>query len=111
MEVDRRPIRREVLAALSQLPQVARETRAVANAIRRDARRLAPKRTGTLRRNIQVERIYDRRTRRVSYAVGWGRRAFYGWMVENGTEHSRAQPHLVPAAIKHGAITPRGGEL
>lgn len=111
MEVDNRPIRRGVLAALSQLPEVSKQTRRVANAIRRDARSLAPKRTGNLRRHIRVERRYDRATGVVTYAVGWDREAFYGWMVENGTEHSRPRPHLVPAAIMNGAIAPRPGEL
>jgi HK97 gp10 family phage protein len=111
VRVDNKPIRPEVLAALSQLPEVSKQTRQVANAIRRDARALAPKRTGNLRRHIQVERRYDRATRTVSYGVGWDREAFYGWMVENGTEHSRPRPHLVPAAIANGAVAPRPGEL
>jgi HK97 gp10 family phage protein len=111
MRVDNKPIRPEVLAALSQLPEVSRRTREVANAIRRDARALAPRRTGNLRRHIRVERRYNRATREVTYAVGWDRQAWYGWMVEAGTEHSRPRPHLVPAAIANGAIAPRPGEL
>lgn len=111
MDVDNKPIRPEILAALSQLPEVTKQTRAVANAIRRDARALAPKRTGNLRRHIRVERRYNRATREVSYVVGWDRKAFYGWMVERGTEHSRAHPHLIPAAIMHGAVAARPGEL
>lgn len=108
MLFDRKPLRPEVLAALSQVPEVAKQVRQVANAIRRDARRLAPKETGTLRRNIQVERVYDKQTRTVTFLVGWGGRAWYGWMVESGTEDTPPRPHLVPAAVKHGAEAPRG---
>jgi HK97 gp10 family phage protein len=111
VDVDNKPIRPEVLAALSQLPEVTKQTRAVANAIRRDARRLAPKRTGNLRRHIRVERRYDPATRTVAYGVGWDAQAWYGWIVESGSEHSRPRPHLVPAAIMHGATAARPGEL
>ncbi|MFI5833216.1 HK97 gp10 family phage protein [Micromonospora sp. NPDC051300] len=112
MEVDRRRIRPEVLAALSQVPEVQKQVRHVANAIRRDAGRLAPKRSkkGTLRRNIEVERVYDPVTRRVSYLVGWGQKAWYGWLVEAGTEDALPRPHLVPAAIAHGAVAMRGDQ-
>ncbi|BEL07821.1 hypothetical protein Q0Z83_060120 [Actinoplanes sichuanensis] len=103
MRLDPRPIRREVLAALSQMPEVTKQTRAVANAIRRDARRLAPKRKGTLRRSIAVERVFDPRTRAVHFIVGWAPQGWYGWMVETGTEDTTPKPHLVPAAIKNGA--------
>ncbi|MFF3867349.1 HK97-gp10 family putative phage morphogenesis protein [Micromonospora sp. NPDC001898] len=106
---DRKPLRPEVLAALSQVPEVAKATRQVANAIRRDARRLARKQTGNLRKNLQVERVYDPQTRRVKFIVGWGPAAWYGWMVEAGTEDTPPAPHLVPAAIKNGAVTPPPG--
>lgn len=109
MDIDNKPIRPEVLAALSQRPEVARQQREVANAIRRDARQLAPRRTGRLRREIQVERVFDPETRSVSYIVGWGPGAWYGWLVEEGTEHSAPKPHLVPAAIMNGAVAPRLG--
>ncbi|WP_327029706.1 HK97 gp10 family phage protein [Micromonospora sp. NBC_01740] len=110
MESDRKPLRPAVLAALSQVPEVAKQVRQVANAIRRDARRLAPKETGTLRRNIQVERVYDQESRSVKFLVGWGGKGWYGWMVEAGTEDTPARPHLVPAAIKNGAVAPEGGD-
>ncbi|MFI5839459.1 HK97-gp10 family putative phage morphogenesis protein [Catenuloplanes sp. NPDC051500] len=103
MRTDNKPIRPEVLAAFSQVPEVAKAVRQVANAIRRDARRLAKKRTGNLRRNIAVERIYDRENGFVFFIVGWSPRAWYGWMVEAGTENEPPQPHLVPAAVKNGA--------
>lgn len=110
MDVDNKPLRPEVLAALSQVPEVAKQVRTVANAIRRDARRLARKQTGTLRRNIQVERVYDPDTGFVKFYVGWGPAAWYGWMVETGTEDTPPAPHLVPAAIKNGAVAPEGGD-
>ncbi|WP_326564559.1 HK97-gp10 family putative phage morphogenesis protein [Micromonospora peucetia] len=110
MDVDnRRPLSPRMLAALSQVPEVAKQVRQVANAIRRDARRLAPKETGNLRRNIQVERVYDRQSGLVEFYVGWGGKAWYGWMVEAGGEDHQPQPHLVPAAIKNGAVAPEGG--
>lgn len=104
MLFDPRPIRPEVLAALSQVPEVAKQVRQVANDIRRDARRLAVRRTGILARNIQVERVYENRS--VSFVVGWGPKAWYGWLVESGTEDVPPRPHLVPAAIKNGAVAP-----
>lgn len=110
MELDNRPLPKEVLAAISRTPEIAAQVRAVANAIRRDARNLAPKRTGRLRRGIAVERVYDRRTRSVSYIVGWSKSAFYGRFVEFGTEKMSPRPHLTPAAIANGAGPPSGGD-
>lgn len=97
-------VRPEALAALTQVPEVAAQTREVANAIRRDARRLAPRRTGELRRSIRVRRVYDRESRRVSYRVVVG--AFYGRFVELGTPHAPARPFLRPAADMHGGVAP-----
>ena len=108
MDLDNKRIRPEVLAALSQVPEVSKQVRQVANAIRRDARQLAPRRTGTLKRNIAVERVFDEKTRSVSFIVGWAPKAFYGWLVEAGSEDTVPHPHLVPAAIKNGAVAPRG---
>lgn len=96
-------IRPEVLSAFSQVPEVAKAVRQTANAIRRDARRLAPKESGRLRKGISVERVYDREQRIVYFLVGWSRKAFYGLMVEEGTEDTPPRPHLVPAAIRNGA--------
>lgn len=104
MRTDNKPIRPEVLAAFSQVPEVAKAVRQAANAIRRDARRLAPKRTGNLRKNLAVERVYNRETRLVYFRVGWSPAAWYGWLVESGTEDVAPAPHLVPAAIKNGAV-------
>lgn len=109
MEFDNRPLRKELLAALSQVPEVARQTKDLANAIRRDARALARRKTGNLARNIQVERVYDRETGSVSYIVGWGPKAWYGWIVEAGTQDTAPAPHLVPAAVKNGAVSALDG--
>ena len=109
MEFDRKPLRPQVLAALSQVPDVVERERETAKAIQRRARSLAKRRTGTLRRNIQVERVYDPQTGFVKFLVGWGPEAWYGWMVEAGTEDVPPAPHLVPAAVAEGAVAPRGG--
>lgn len=82
------------------------EARKCATAIRKDARTLAPKNTGNLSRHIEVEEITDLETGVEGYAVGWGDKAWYGMMVELGTEDTAPAPHLVPAGIKNGAIDP-----
>lgn len=93
--------RPEVLAAISQAPSVKKQVRAVAAEIRKEARRLAPKDSGSLRRGIAVENVYNPKTRMVEFHVGWSkRRAWYGGLVELGTEHVPARPHLRPAADK-----------
>lgn len=91
-------IRPGVLAAISQAPSVKKQVRAVAVAIKKEARRRAPKESKNLSRNIDIENVYDQKTRMVEYHVGWSKRAWYGAMVELGTEDTAAQPHLRPAA-------------
>jgi HK97 gp10 family phage protein len=108
MELDKGRSDPRVLRDLANSPQVQDVCRKVAKAIQRDARRLAPKDTGRLRRGIVVEEITDLDTGIEGFAVGWNDSAFYGWMVETGTEDEPARPHLIPAAIKHGA-TGAGG--
>lgn len=103
MRVENRSSDSRALRELANSPQAQDEAREQALAIRRDARRFAPKRTGRLSRNIVIEEITNLKTGVEGYAVGWNDKAFYGWMVEAGTEHSKPQPHLVPAAIKNGA--------
>lgn len=90
--------RPEVLAAVSQAPSVKKQVRAVAVEIKKGARRRAKKVTGNLRRNIDVENVYDPKTRMVEYHVGWKKAAWYGPLVELGTEDTPAAPHLRPAA-------------
>ena len=93
------PLRPEVIAAVTQAPSVKRQVRLVANEIRKIARQKAPKETGALRRGIQVENVYDRQTGLVEYHVGWNKyTAWYGALVELGTEDTPARPHLRPAA-------------
>lgn len=91
--------RPEVLAAVTQAPSVKKQIRQVANEIRKEARRRAPRTTGALRRGIQVENVYDKQTGLVEYHVGWSKKtAWYGLLVELGTEDTPAKPHLRPAA-------------
>lgn len=103
MRVDSRPSDPRALREIANSPEVQQEALDLAKAIQRDARRLAPRNTGRLRRGIVVEDITDLETGIEGYAVGWNDKAFYGWMVEAGTEHAAARPHLIPAAIKNGA--------
>jgi HK97 gp10 family phage protein len=105
-------INRDVLlAAVSQDRNAKKQMRAVAAKVRDDARRLAPVNTGNLRRSIKVFNHYDPETKTVVYRVGWDRSvAFYGWMVEAGTEDTRAQPHLRPAAVRNGGVPPQAGD-
>lgn len=100
-----------ILAAVSQQPKAKKQVRALANKVRDDARRLAPVNTGALRRSIKVWNVYDPATKTVTYRIGWDRRiAFYGAMVEFGTEATPARPHLRPAADMNGGVQPKGGE-
>jgi len=93
--------RPEVLAAISQAPSVKKQVRQVANEIRKEARRRATKQTGALRRGIQTENVYDSKTGLVEYHVGWSKKtAWYGLLVELGTEDTPARPHLRPAGDK-----------
>lgn len=103
MELDRRPIDARALRELANSSLVQDELLKVAKAIQRDARRLAPKESGRLRRNIKIEEITDLGTGHEGYAVGWDDGGFYGQLVEEGTEDTPPRPHLVPAAIKNGA--------
>lgn len=110
MRILRSKIRPEALAALSQVPEVKKQVRLVAASIRDDARRLAPVDSGALRRGIVVVNNYDRERRLVTYRVGWRMKdAFYGGLVEFGTEDTPARPHLRPAARRAGGRPPRRG--
>lgn len=103
MKVSHEPTDPRALHDIANSDEVQRELLKLARDIQRDARRLAPKNTGRLRRGIAVEEITDLATGIEGYAVGWNNRAFYGMLVEFGTEHEPPRPHLIPAAIKHGA--------
>lgn len=109
MRVDNRPSDPRALRDIANSPEVQAVARDLAEAIKKDARRLAPKRSGNLRRHIVVEEITDLDTGIEGFAVGWDDKGFYGWLVENGTERSAARPHLIPAAIKNG-VTGRGDD-
>lgn len=97
------------LRDIANSPEVQAVARDLAEKIKKDARRLAPKRSGNLRRHIVVEEITDLDTGIEGFAVGWDDKGWYGQLVEFGTEHSGARPHLIPAAIKNG-VTGHGGD-
>jgi HK97 gp10 family phage protein len=108
MKMDKRPTSKQSLRELANSEQVQDVCRKLAKDIRDDARRLAPIRTGNLRRHVVVEEITDLETGFEGFAVGWDDHGWYGWLVENGTERTSPRPHLVPAAIKNGVLRPGG---
>lgn len=108
MRIDNRPSDPRALRDLANSAGPQDEARRVAKAVQRDARRGAPKRSGNLARHIAVEEITDLDTGIEGFAVGWGDKGWYGWIVENGREGVAPRPHLVPAAIKNGVIAPGG---
>lgn len=108
MRTDSKPTDPRALRDIANSPEVQDETRELAKDIQRDARRLAPKKTGNLRRNIKVESFTDARTGIDSFAVGWTDDAFYGPFLEEGGEGRAPRPHLAPAAIRNGARGPGG---
>jgi HK97 gp10 family phage protein len=109
VKLDKRPSDPKALRDIANSPEVQAVARDLAEAVKKDARRLAPKRTGNLRRHIVVEEITDLETGVEGFAVGWDDKGWYGWLVETGTEDTAPKPHLVPAAIKNG-ITVRGDD-
>jgi HK97 gp10 family phage protein len=102
VQLDNRPSDPRALRDLANSAPVQDVCRQVAVDVRNDARRLAPQRTGNLRRHIVIEEYTDLDTGVEGYAVGWNDKGWYGWMVEAGTEDTAPQPHLVPAAIRNG---------
>jgi HK97 gp10 family phage protein len=109
VKVSHEPTDPRALREIANSDEVQSECHGLAKDIQRDARGLAPKETGNLARHIEVEEITDLDTGIEGYAVGWGDKAWYGQMVEDGTEHTTPRPHLVPAAIRNGANA-GGGE-
>jgi HK97 gp10 family phage protein len=107
MKLDKRPSDPRALREICNSDEVQHVCRQLAKDIQRDARRLAPKESGRLRRGIVVEEITDLTTGHEGFAIGWNDNAFYGMLVEFGTEENPPRPHLIPAAIKNGA-TVRG---
>lgn len=108
--MDNRSTDPRVLREFANSDEMQDLARRFAKDIQRDARRFAPVRTGRLRRGIVIEEVTDLRTGIEGFAVGWNDKAFYGWMVEDGTENERPRPHLVPAALKNGATGAGGPE-
>lgn len=104
-------------AALSRDRNITDAMQRTANAVRDEARERAPVLTGTLRKSITTDRVYDPQTRQVVYRVGWAKATgWYGPLVELGTEDTPARPHLRPAAemfrnSSFTSTTKRRGEL
>lgn len=93
-----------LLEALKRRVEVQRQCRHVAHKIRDEAARLAPRRTGRTRRSLAVESVPGTG----EYRVGWRRNvAFWGGLVERGTNDTAAHPHLVPAARRVGGTAAR----
>jgi HK97 gp10 family phage protein len=76
------------------LPKASQEG---AKVLRREARRRAPRREGTLRRGLSYMRKKRMPKTAASYIVGLTRKAFYGMFIEFGTKHIPAKPFLRPA--------------
>lgn len=88
--------------ALTRVPEVRRQVRRAAAAVRDEARRNAPKETGAGAKSIKV----TSRTvgGAVEYRVSWDRDHFYMGFHELGAINVTARPFLRPAAdlIQHG---------
>jgi HK97 gp10 family phage protein len=110
VRTDNRPSDPRALRDIANSPEVQDVARKLAKAIQKDARGLAPKRTGNLARHIAVEEITDLDTGIEGFAVGWDDKGWYGWIVENGHGTVAPRPHLIPAAIRNGATGYAGGD-
>jgi hypothetical protein len=80
--------RPEVIAALSQRPDVARQVKTVAGQVQERARVYAPKDTGKGARGIYVRRHFDQATREVTYRVGFRGPRWYMALQEQGWVHA-----------------------
>ena len=78
-------------------PAMASALRKGASVVKKEAAETAPKRTGTLRKNILIKKAKDRDRGEVAYEVGPAGRAFYGLFAEFGTSRQPARPWLRPA--------------
>lgn len=82
-------------------PEVREGVQETADAVAADAQRLAPERTGTLRRSIVTERLT--RGGKESNTVRVVARVFYAKFLEFGTRNMRPRPFMRPAANAHRA--------
>lgn len=93
---------KEIERALAGLERRARgqilgsAIRASAAVLRKEARRLAPRKSGTLRKSIAV-RVNRRERHAVSMTMGLRPDGFYGRFIELGTSTQSAQPFMRPA--------------
>lgn len=85
-----------VKIALTRVPEVRRQVRRAAAAVRDEARRLAPKDTGAGARSIKVKSAFVNGQN--EYHVSWDRDHFYMWFWEAGTIRNSPRPFLRPAA-------------
>jgi HK97 gp10 family phage protein len=91
----------EVMDALAELPaEVQKEVleqavEAGALVLEREAKRLAPYRTGKLRDSIEARKVRPRKNEFVRYTIGPKIR--YAGFVEFGTAHNPAKPYMRPA--------------
>lgn len=82
---------------------------AVAEPIRAEASRNAPRRVGgkgTLSKEI-IKKTIEKRRARVVVGVGPSKKAWYGVFPERGTSHSPAKPYLRPS-FDNGKETAKG---
>ena len=64
--------------------------------VQKEARERAPKRVGTLKKNIAAK-LSVREAGNSYVDVGYRKKAFYGRFVEKGTKRAQAKPYLEPA--------------
>ena len=103
----------EILKKLKKLPERVQKNvltgaiRASAKPIIKEARRLVPVRSGTLKKSIGVRkrRSKDRKIIKFSIAPLSKKGGFYGMFVENGTSKMAAHPFMRPAFEKEGKNT------
>lgn len=96
MRIAQRGFVSSAIAAIVRSRAVESTVEAVAEEIRKEASRRAPKDSGNLARNIAVEKVNA--AGNTEFHVGWRHSAAYGPLVELGTEDTPPRPHLRPAA-------------
>lgn len=97
------------VALSSRIPEIIAELPVIVDAamkesarlVEQDAKERVPVRTGKLRDAIHTER----KSWATYEVVGGDGEAFYGHMVEFGTEHSGGEPFLVPALEENREVT------
>lgn len=98
----------QIMKALQELPKNIQKnimvgaTRASANVVSDEAKRLVPKKTGKLKKSIGLTKRRDKNKNIITFSVsprsGGKNDGFYGRFVELGTSKMNAKPFLRPAA-------------